>query len=275
MQDFNVLDFEKDYFFITFINEKILLEKINGENNDTSNQNEIDYESPLLKLVFCEKCIEVEMNEIHNKEYIINMSKLVNKKYFTEEVSFDSCEYIRNIYESYKMKWENVYAQYIKDFNRQTIYIDRLIVDNRYVFENFANRFKQYGFQGDSTLNYSKLFIMLTAQSSFYFMYLYSKTFESKIRKMYNNPDLYIVNGPNKTIHFDKNNENDITFRAILTLLVKDANNDKKVLNIIYLELNIIFSLISCCYTNLFSFLTYNNKKNMKTNYGVLYSIII
>ena len=256
-------DNENDYFFITFVNEKILVEQINDENNSDRHRDS------LLSLICCEKRIDFEINEMRN----INFSKLVYKNSFTEEVSFDSSEYIRNIYNSYKMNWENVYVQYVKDFNRQTIIIDKKIIHERQEFECFANRFQQYIFEDEEyNLNYDKLFIMLTTQSSYYFMYLYSKTFENKIRKLYNNHDVYIVNGPTKSIHFETNKEDEILFKAILTLFVKDINNDKKVFNIIHLELNITFSLIGY-YTNLFNLLFNKNMKN--ENVGLLYSIIV
>ena len=132
-------DNENDYFFITFVNEKILVEQINAENNSDRHRDS------LLSLICCEKRIDFEINEMRN----INFSKLVYKNSFTEEVSFDSSEYIRNIYNSYKMNWENVYVQYVKDFNRQTIIIDKKIIHERQEFECFANRFQQYIFEDE------------------------------------------------------------------------------------------------------------------------------
>jgi hypothetical protein len=177
----------------------------------------------------------------------------------------------------------NIYAQYKKDFNRQVVLIDNSIVTNANIFENFVNKFRDYKFREDDDdddckISYNNLFIMLATQSSYYFMYLYSKTFENKFRKLYGNPDLYIVNGPNKTIHFETTRENEISFKALLTLLVKDINDDKKVLNVIYLELNIIFKLIcnnnNSIFTNLIGLL-FNSAKKQNINYGTLAITIV
>jgi len=219
---------DNDYFFITFINEKILLKNIEEDQ-------------------YC-------------------------YKFAPQEVSFDSDEYIRNIYNSYKMNWENIYSQYKKDFARQDLLINKSLVSNPVLFEDFVSKFQEYIFCDDPELFYDKLFIMLATQSSYYFMYLYSKTFENKFRKLYGNPDLYIVNGPNKAIHFETIQENEISFKAFLTLFVKDVNDDKKVFNVIYLELNIIFKIIcnnNSIYTTLIDFI-FNNKKKNDTNYGTL-----
>lgn len=245
-------DNENDYFFIRFINEKILLEKIQDEQQGNDGD---------VKM----KCYEIA----------------------PEEVSFDSDEYIRNIYKSYQMELENIYNQYKKDFTRQVVLIDNSIVTDANVFETFVNKFQRYKFvddydDGKVVLCYNNLFIMLATQSSYYFMYLYSKTFESKFRKLYNNPDLYIVNGSNKAIHFETNRENEISFKAILTLFLKDINDDKRKLNIIYLELNIIFKLIGddSIFANMFNLFNYNsytkpNKETRDINYGTITITIV
>lgn len=246
-------DTEGDYFFITFLNEKILLETI-GDGDD-------------------------------NCETIKGGSPTNIKKTFTEEVSFDSVEYIRNIYKSYKMELRNIYNQYKKDFSRQVVLIDNSIVTDTNVFETFVNKFQCYKFvddydDGEVVLCYNNLFIMLATQSSYYFMYLYSKTFENKFRKLYNNPDLYIVNGSNKTIHFETTTREKISFKALLTLFVKDVNDDKNIVNVIYLELNILFSLINkrnnSIYTNILGLL-FNPipLKDENYNYGTLTITII
>ena len=258
------LDFEKDYFFITVVNEKILLDKLNDKNDAINNNYAINKNER-------DKCIDTKIYKKHNK---LNLPRTigVNKNYFIEEVSFDSSEYVDNIYKSYKMNWNNIYSHYVNDFNRQTILIDNKIIHKRETFEIFANRFQKYWFDQENNLNYKVLLIMLTTQASFYFMFLYSQTFENKIRKLYNNPHLYIVNGDHKTIHFETCIDNEIKFIAILTLFVKDTNNDKKILNLIRLELNIIFNLIGYytkLFTNLVNLLSFNTN-NRDITPGIL-----
>lgn len=260
-KDLYDVDFEGEYFFITFLTEKILLKKIEDDDS-LSVIDEFD-----------------DIDHLHAAKYKNKneIQKVVNQpqSFFTQEVSFDSDEYIRNIYNSYKMNWDNIYAQYKKDFTRQDLLIDKTLVYNPVIFEDFVSKFREYIFCVDLELFYDKLFIMLAIQSSYYFMYLYSKSFENKFRKIYDNPDLYIVNGPNKTIHFETIRENEISFKAFLTLFVKDVNDDKKVFNVIYLELNIIFKLTcnnnnnNSIYTALIDLL-FNNKKKNNTNYGTL-----
>ena len=169
------------------------------------------------------------------------------------------------------MNWDNIYSQYKKDFARQDLLINKTLVSNPGMFEDFVTKFREYIFCDDLELFYDKLFIMLATQSSYYFMYLYSKSFENKFRKLYCNPDLYIVNGPNKTIHFETIRENEISFKAFLTLFLKDVNDDTKVFNVIYLELNIIFKIIcnNSIYTTLIDFI-FNYPKKRNTNYGTL-----
>jgi hypothetical protein len=245
---------KEDFFLILFITEKILLEKIRENNYDFD-------DSVSFISLFDNKdrgvCYYNE-KEKYNYNYIINLSKKFNINYFTQEVFFDSNEYIDNIYKSYKMNWENIYSQYKKDFKRQTILIDKSFIFSRKIFEDFSNKFVNNKYNSD--LTYNKLFIMLTTQSSYYFMYLYSKIFENKFRKLYNNNELYIVNGNSKTIHFELKKEKEINFCTVLTLFLKDIHNDKKIINVIYLEINIIFNL-------------YCSKKNK--NCGILYVMII
>jgi hypothetical protein len=256
---------ETGFFVLSFVNEKILLEKING---DKIEEDKEEYTIDLKSVVSLSQLYDFEINSCYNYNYLINLSNKFNISSFTNEVFFDANEYISKIYKSYKMNWENIYYQYKKDFKRQNIFVDKNQIYSRKVFEKFTKTSENNKYLIDSEvfleLDYNKLFIMLTAQSSYYFMYLYSKIFENKFRKLYNNPELYIVNGPTKTIQFEnkENKENkEINFCAILTLFVKDIDDDKKVLNIIYLELNIIFSLLC--------------KIRKENNYGILYTMIL
>lgn len=184
---------------------------------------------------------EEKLLKEENKDYDEIYLLVKKNKSYSKELFFDVNEYINNIYKSYKMNWENIKTQFIKDFNRLTIYIDKSPIFDKYEFISVFRKYKIKNYINENfSISYYKLLIMLCTQSSFYFLYLYGKTFENIFRHIYKNDDIYIVQGPTKTIHFETSN-NEIKFYAILTLHLKNIN-DNEILNIFYLELNITFN---------------------------------
>ena len=225
----------------------------------------------IISFITEEKLLNEENTEDYDNIYALVKKRII----FSKELYFLPDEYIVNIYKSYKMNWDNIKNQFIKDFNRLTIYIDKKLVTNNYVFRSFIANYKQYNYITDNlSITYYKLLVMLCTQSSFYFMYLYGRTFEKIFRKIYNNNDLYIVQGTNETnfpshlqntitlqklsrsLHFKVKN-NEIKFYAVLLLYLKNVNNNE-ILNVIYLKLNIKFDL---------------TKQNI--NSGIIYNTII
>lgn len=225
----------------------------------------------IISFITEEKLLNEENTEDYDNIYALVKKRII----FFKELYFLPDEYIVNIYKSYKMNWDNIKNQFIKDFNRLTIYIDKKLVTNNYVFRSFIANYKQYNYVTDNlSITYYKLLVMLCTQSSFYFMYLYGRTFENIFRKIYNNNDLYIVQGTNETnlpshlqntitlqklsrsLHFKVKN-NEIKFYAVLLLYLKNVNNNE-ILNVIYLKLNIKFDL---------------TKQNI--NSGIIYNTII
>lgn len=253
---------EDDYFILSFVNENKLNELIKEDKLDKEDKEVCS----LSSISSVSKLINYSVDEYinYNYNYLTDLSKQFNITSFTNEVFFDANEYIYNIYKSYKFNWENIYSQYKKDFKRHNIFINDTQIYSRKVFEKFVDNYKtgypNYPINSETSMSKDKLFIMLTTQSSYYFMYLFSKTFENKFREHYKNPDLYIVNGPTKTIHFENKGNKELNFCATLTLFVKDIYDDKKVLNIIYLEVNIIFDIFD---------------KDKDKNYGILYNMIL
>jgi hypothetical protein len=229
----------------------------------------------IISFITEEKLLNEENTEDYDKIY-----SLVKKNIsFEKELFFLPSEYIYNIYKSYsenkafklelqrepnKMHWNNIQNQFEKDFNRLTIYVNKKLVSNDYVFKSFIANYKQQNYITQNlSISYYKLLIMLCTQSSFYFMYLYGRTFENLFRKIYNNNDIYIVQATGdrdsgtklplhlqdikilekltKSLHFKiKNNE--IKFYAVLLLYVKNVDNNE-ILNVIYLKLSIKFDL--------------------------------
>jgi hypothetical protein len=234
-----------DFFIISFITEDKLL-------NDNIKENTEDYDK---------------------------IYSLVKKRtIFEKELYFIPDEYINNIYKSYKMNWDNIKNQFLKDFNRLSIYIDKKLVTNNYVFRSFIANYKQYNYiiSDNNSFTYYKLLIMLCTQASFYFMYLYGKTFENMFRKIYENNDLHIVQSSDngilpvhlqnassleklsRSLHF-KTKNNEIKFYAVLILYLKNTDNNE-ILNVMYLKLNIKFDL---------------SNHNININSGIIYNTIL
>ena len=214
-----------------------------------------------------------------NTEDYDKIYSLVKKRtIFEKELYFIPDEYIYNIYKSYKMNWDNIKTQFIKDFNRLSIYIDKKLVTNNYVFRSFIANYKQYNYitSDNNSFTYYKLLIMLCTQASFYFMYLYGQTFENMFRKIYENNDLHIVQSSDngilpthlqnvlslqklsRSLHF-KTKDNEIKFYAVLILYLKNTENNE-ILNVMYLKLNIKFDL---------------SKQNININSGIIYNTIL
>lgn len=186
---------------------------------------------------------EKELLEKENIDDIDSINLLITKKIpFNKELYFDANEYIYNIYKSYKMDWSNIKLQLYKDFNRLTIYINKIPIFNTNLFRAYCRKYRtKYYITKKFKISYYNLLVMLSTQSTFYFPYLYGKSFENIFRKLYKNNNLYVVQGETKTIHYNVTNDK-ITYSAILTLLLKDVNTDK-ILSTQYIEITIHFNM--------------------------------
>jgi len=133
---------------------------------------------------------------------ILNNYNMLNIKNINFITSYKINEYIKSLLDTYKSN-DALIKQFIVDFNRQTIYINNVLINNYITFIKIMGSFNKI-LEYDKKISLLMLSIALSCQSSYYMQY---KHIYDKINRM------HTFNKLTENIHVvDNNTKNIINF---------------------------------------------------------------